>query len=143
MSTTETRFNDAVAAVQAQGVPFVLNVMTCCRSCAGPTDVGLTHETEKTTPYAWTFGGQACELLWDDGRPVYRNEMPEDDDEEDDGYTRSPRRHNYTRPADTLYVNHGGPDLKAAQVVIEVFRGQGFRVDWDGTEFDSVLVHFA
>jgi hypothetical protein len=142
MSTTETRFNAAVAAVQAQGVPFVLNVMTCCQGCAGPQHVGLTDETEKTTPYAWTYGGQACELLWDDGRPVYRNEMPEDD-EDDDYEGRSVGRHSYTRPADTLYVNHGGPDLKAAQTVVEAFRGQGFRVEWEGTEFASVLVHFS
>ena len=141
MSTTETHFNAAVAAMQAQGVPFTLNVMTCCTGCTRPQDVGLTDETEKTTPYAWHYGGQGQELLWEDGTPRYRNEMPEDDEDDYDG--RSFGRHSYTRPASTFYLHHGGPDLKAAQVAVEAFRGQDFLVHWDGTEFDSVMVHFS
>jgi hypothetical protein len=137
MSTAETRFNAAVTAVQAQGVPFFLNVMACCQGCTTPDQVGLTHETVETTPHAWTFGGPGNELLWDDGRPVFRDELTEDDDDYEAG------RRNYTSPAEVLYVNHGGPDMKAAQVVTEAFRGQGFLVEWDGSESDSVEVHFA
>jgi hypothetical protein len=142
MSTTERRFDAAATAVRAQGVPFYLNVMACCQGCTTPELVGLTDETEQTTPHAWTFGGQGNELLWDNGKAVFRNEMPEDD-EDDDYEDRGFGRHSYTRPADVLYVNHGGPSLMAAQTVVEAFRGLGFRVEWDGTDSGSVLVHFA
>lgn len=141
MSTTEERFQAAVTAVQAQGVHLTLNVMTCCNGCTGATDVGLTDETLDTTPHAWHFGGQGAELVWDNGKPRFMNEMPEDDDEDDE--RESFGRRNYTRPADVLWFNHGGPDLKAAQTLTEAFRGQGFTVEWNGTDDECVQVHVA
>lgn len=140
MSTTEERFEAAVAAVHAQGVTLKLNVMACCNGCAGPADIGLTDETLATTPHAWTLGSQGNELVWDNGKPRFLNEMPEDD--EDDEFESFGRR-NYTRPADVLFFNHGGPELKAGQALAEAFRGQGFTVEWNGTDAETVQVHLS
>lgn len=140
MSTIETRFEAAVSAVQAQGVTLKLNVMACCNGCANASHLGLTDETLETTPHAWTLGSQGNELVWDNGKPRFFNELPEDDEDEE---FESFGRRDYTRPANVLYFNHGGPDLKAAQALAEAFRGQGFTVEWSGTDAESVQVHLS
>lgn len=144
MSSTETRFNAAVAAVQAQGVHLKLNVMECCRGCIGHEKLELpSREALDTTPYAYQYGGQGSELVWRNGQPFYLDEPWDDEDEdEEDGFYAS-RRHQKRdeRCAHTVYFNHGGPDLVAAQALVEIFRGGGFTVDWDGTKNQCVIVH--
>lgn len=76
--TTEERFNTAVNACQANGITFTLNVMTCCRGCAGYVDMGLPETPEPGTHLMWTFGGQGSELVWEDGEPRFFKEMDED-----------------------------------------------------------------
>jgi hypothetical protein len=143
MPTTEERFEAAVTAVQAQGVHFRLNVMSCCNGCATASHVGLTEEALETTPHAWNLGSQDNELVWQDGEPRFLNEMVEDDDEDDEYESFGRRRHAYTREADVLWLNHGGPGLKAAQALTEAFRGQGFTVEWNGTDSEAVQVHLS
>jgi hypothetical protein len=140
MSTTEERFEAAVSAVQAQGVTLKVNVMACCNGCANASHLGLTEEALETTPHAWNLGSQGDELVWDNGKPRFLNELP--DDEDDDEFESFGRR-NLTRPATVVYFNHGGPDLKAGQALAEAFRSQGFTVEWNGTDVEAVQVHLS
>lgn len=159
--TTEDRFNAALAAVRTARVHVALNVMTCCRSCAGYKDLGLTEDAEGQ-PIAWTFGGQDNELVWRDGQPYLREEeAPEPDctctedeyDEDEDGneyvafegeecdvcrgwWSPRPRRET---PARRVYFQHEGG---AAPAVRDAFTAQGFTVDWDGTQFKTVTIEF-
>jgi hypothetical protein len=129
MPTIEERFNAAVSAAQGH-VHLRLNVMECCRSCITPEKLELPNrEALDTTPYAYHYGGQDNQLVWKRGLPHYMEELNDEDDE-------SP----YTREADEVYFNHGGPSLQAAQVVADSFRAQGFTVDWTGDEFMCVIV---
>lgn len=142
LTNAQVRFEAAVNGVQARGVHLKINVMQCCRSCITFTDLGLpSQEARENEPYAFTFAGQGNELLWQKGVPFYLEEAYEIDDEEEDFFGPRSRERNIDRPATTLYIYHGGPGLTAAQTVTEVFRGEGFEVDWDGTEDRAVIVH--
>lgn len=140
MSTTEERFQGAVVAARECGVHLKLNVMTCCRSCVMPEDLDLSDEDFENEPNAFHFGGQGNELVWCDGNPFFRDEQYDDakDDEDDD---RSFVKARDARPAEVVYFYHRGPGLTAAQILTEIFRGEGFMVDWDGTEDNAVQVH--
>jgi hypothetical protein len=143
LTNVETKFEAAVNGVRARGVHLAVNVMTCCRSCTTGLDVGLpSDEAAKTTPNAFHYGGQDNELVWRNGQPFYRDEPWSDGDEDEDGFSGS-RRHQKReeRCAHVVYFNHGGPDLTAAQTLVEVFRGEGFEVEWDGTKYGAVVVN--
>lgn len=157
--TVETRFGHAVEAAQALGVVTALNVMTCCRSCTRPEDLGLTPGQEDTVPYAWTFGGQGHRIEFDGGQPVHvsdvedectctADEYDEDDDgnevltyegEECDTCRYGPDEPERT-PARSAWFYHGGPDVTAARVVSEAFAAKGFTVEWDGSTGQAVQV---
>jgi hypothetical protein len=143
LTNAQVRFEAAVNGVRARGVHLAINVMQCCRSCIGFEDLGLpSAEARDEQPNAFTFAGQGNELTWQHGVPFYFEEQYEyDDEDESDFFGPRSRERNLDRPATTLYVYHGGPDLTAAQTVTEVFRGEGFEVDWDGTEHKAVIVH--
>jgi hypothetical protein len=145
LTNAEVRFEAALNGVQARGVHVALNVMTCCRSCATWIDFGLeSAEARREQPYAWTFGGQGAELVWRNGQAYYRAEAQEDGDEDEDGFYGS-RAHQKRaeNEAYEVFFQHGGPDLVAAQTLTEVFRGEGFEVEWDGTDAHAVIVHLS
>lgn len=144
LTNPQVRFEAAVNGVRAHGVHLAVNVMQCCRSCITFSDLGLSsEEARESEPHAFTFAGQGNELLWQNGMPFYLEEVYETDDEEEDFFGPRSRQRNLDRPATTLFVYHSGPDLTAAQTVTEVFRGEGFDVDWDGTADTAVIVHLA
>jgi hypothetical protein len=144
LTNAQVRFEAALNGLQARGVHVRVNVMECCRGCVGWEKLELpSKEAGETTPVLWHYGGQGSELVWYSGQPVFLDEMPEDD--EDDEYSDFGRRRarfggRDGRPADRVFFNHGGPGLEAAQAAAEVFRGEGFEVEWDGTENECVQV---
>lgn len=139
-TTTQERFNAAIEAAEAGGVHLRVNVMECCRGCIGHEKLGLdTPEELKATPYAYHYGGQDNELVWRNGDPYSVEEPWEDEDADDD--IRGGRKHRDEHRLETIFFNHGGPNLLAATTLAECFRMQGFRVSWNGTEHNCVQVH--
>jgi hypothetical protein len=145
LTNAEVRFEAALNGLQARGVHLRMNVMECCRSCVNWEKLELPNEAAAdTTPVAWHYGGQGNELVWRHGHALFLDELPEDD--EDDEYSDFGRRRRDSfggrdaRPAGEVLFNHDGPDLVAAQTLAEVFRGEGFEVEWDGTQWDCVHV---
>lgn len=151
-SEQQRNFEQAVIQTQIAGVVALINVESCCRSCA-------SHEmslqgVKEDTDVVWTFAGQGNRIEWHDGKPMrmeehesypepsYHTEIDdegnevevEDDDEEPDVEYRPV-------PAEDVYLYHSG-GVKAATTAVEKFREAGFEVEWDGTESDAVLVKF-
>jgi hypothetical protein len=125
LTNAQVRFEAAVNGVRARGVHLALNVMTCCRSCTTFSDLGLPSAEARTEqPHAWHFGGQGQQLVWRNGQPLYRNGRAEGE-------------------AYEIFFGHGGPDLVAAQTLTEVFRGEGFEVEWTGDDAHAVIVHLS
>lgn len=138
MTTTQQRFENASSEVR-KSIPFTVNVMSCCRSCAwhNATELNLTEE-QMDEPFAWTFGGQGRELVWDeDGNPLNQEEwycdLHEDDEDECD-CDHKPR----LNPAEPLFVYFQG--LGAARAARDAFMKNGFSVYWNGTEMSAVEI---
>lgn len=147
--TVRGRLDAAVNAARASGVHVVLNVMTCCRSCTGYTDLGLPADAEGT-PVAWHFSGQGRELAWDgDDRPVYLEEPRGcycDELDYDDGECDTCRygddAERASQPADRLLFMFE-PDTSVAGRLRDAFTAQGFDVEWDGSLAQGVTVRLA
>lgn len=140
LANAQVRFEAALNGLQARGVHVRINVMQCCRGCVNWKKLELPSEDAgETTPVLWHYGGQDNELVWQHGQPFFLDEMPEDESS-DFGRRRARFGGRDGRPADRVYFNHDGPGLEAAQAAAEVFRGEGFEVEWDGTEYDCVQV---
>lgn len=136
MSTTQERFEAAIAAAIEKGVHIRVNVMECCRSCIGHEKLELpSREALDTTPYAYYYGGQDNELVWKDGKP-YRRQAEWGYDEDEEAYDAGFSDH----PLTTAYFRHGGPDLIAARALAEAFKAEGFEIEWDGSRHQCVMV---
>lgn len=120
--TTEDRWKAAVKSLRASGVRVRQNIMECCRGCVSEEKLGMKTPTE---PIAWTFGGQGGAVSWVKGEPFYRDTL------------RSHRSR--TRAVEEIYFNHSND---AGQRIAQAFIGQGFEVDWDGTNSKTVIVKF-
>lgn len=148
LGSIRSRFDAALNTARASGVTVVVNVTTCCRSCATYADMGLPADA-KGTPVAWHFGGQGRELAWDDDdHPVYLeeerdcccDELAEDDDECD--ACRHGEGDRASGPAGSL-VFMFEPDESVASRVRDAFQARGFAVDWDGSMARAVTVRLA
>jgi len=118
-TSTEARFKRAIKAIRAEGIIWKSNVRQCCRGCVSHTQLGLAS-TDSTEPYAWTFGGQGHAIRWDENGDVRKS---------DKGW----RSETFTY----AYINWGNG---SAQKVADAFRAEGFEVEWDGTDSDTVTV---
>ena len=130
----EARFKAAVKEIRASGVKIRQNVNGCCTGCIETTALGLTEETEQTTPYLFTYAGQGNRYTWRDGLPYYAAAIR---------VRRSWGGENLDRrgaKVTTMYFNHGGPGIVAAKVAAAAFRAQGLTVEWDGTATQCVIV---
>lgn len=121
--TTKARYNVALKALRAEGVKVRSNVRQCCRGCITPDQLGLTDETVKSTPYAYTYGGQGQAVSWDsNGEPKRLREA----------YSWGE-----PRTIESAMFSHGNG---AGPKVAEAFEAQGFGVIWDGSDFKCVEV---
>lgn len=157
-TTLEAQYADAVDKILAEGVHLALNVMTCCRSCTGHEDLGIA---EGTTLYAYNFAGQGDELIWENGKPFFREEEAEeicnceneewDEDEEGNetlvseaytcsycnGYETSERK---LTAATSQYFYFG--EVAAGEIISKSFKDHGFTVVWGSTSNTAVQIFF-
>lgn len=119
--TTQDRWNAAVYELRKAGIKFRTNVRKCCRGCITDEDLRMTDADQ---PYGFTYGGQGCAIKWEGGEPV----------EQGRSWSRD------MVPATVAYVNHGNG---AAETIAAVFASHGFAVEWDGSEYRCVEIHFA
>lgn len=145
--TVEERFKNAWSKIRRAGVVTRVNVMSCCRSCAGADPqrwFGVAPEACDTTPVVWTYGGQGGRVRWVDGLPFYADAVTS----RRNGWTRTHTAaqllasHSTYRPTlvTEVCVYHSGPGVEAAKIAKDAFESEGFTVDWDGTEHRAVCV---
>lgn len=118
-NSPKQRLHRALVATRREGVKVRQNVSSCCRGCISPEDLGA----EEGQPYAYTFGGQGNGYRWDEHGEV--------------ATYRSPQVWEHNRTVNRLYFNHGNG---AAQILADALRAEGFEVEWDGTDFETVTV---
>jgi hypothetical protein len=127
--STQKNFQQAVRTIRANGVKWALNVQACCRSCAEPAArwEGKKDWVKGTTPYGWTFGGGKDRLVWLNGEAAqmryssYHQKMVKEPLSE----------------AQVLYINHSN---NSASVIADAFRLYGFEVEWNGQDYQTVMV---
>lgn len=117
-TTTKARYQAAVKAVRASGVKFRFNVQECCRGCITPEKLGMSSEDQA---YAFSYGGQGQRIRWDYEGNAYRG-------------NKEPL---FEAQSTTMYVNHGND---SAQRVVEAFENEGFDVEWDGNDYETVAI---
>jgi hypothetical protein len=148
-STQQKNWEKAVMQTQMAGVVTLINVDSCCRSCASAemADQGVKEDTA----LVWTFAGQGSRLEWHDGVPMqmeehelepepsYSTEVDDDGNEiEVEEYDDPDIEYRPVR-ADSVYLYH---QAGGAEVAVEKFKEAGFDVEWDGSESTAVLVNF-
>lgn len=122
VNSPKARWDRAVKSLRKDGVHFRTNMMKCCRGCLTSEDLNLKNEDQ---PYGYTFGGQDGWIRFNsDGLP----------------YEKEPNRWKGDyRMAQIAYINWGNG---AAETIAAAFRREGFIVVWDGSDSDTVSVHF-
>lgn len=130
--TVEERYNRALEETIIMDVKVFQNYPSCCGSCA---HYELGYQ-KKVKDYAFFVNEQGNALEWTRGMP-YHYEMQEASSWLEDEVGILPLKHSY--PATTIYFHHDGVD--AASILTRKLREQGFRVEWDGTEDNSVTLH--
>lgn len=135
-ATLEDRYNAALTDVRINSDVLVFdNYPSCCNSCAG-------SEIEQEHPdaaYVYFMNAQGRGLTWKDGKPYnYETDYEYGDDitDEDEDVEIT-----VTTPATKVYFNHS--NLHAANVVSATFVKYGLSVEWDGTEFKTVILDLA
>ena len=114
------RWNKAVRDIRKSGVSIKQNVRTCCRSCMDPAiDLNLKDDDQ---PWAYTYGGQGMATKWENDYKMVPS---------------STSRFVRGVPVTEVYFNH---DNGAAKVVAEIFRSNGFIVEWEGDDNKCVIV---
>lgn len=135
MVTVEERYKRALEETLMMDVKVFQNYPTCCASCAF-YELGYQ---KKVKDYAFFVNEQGNALEWNNGMP-YHYEMEaasswlDDEDDEDLPLVK------YSYPATAVYFHHDGEHV--ASILTRKLREQGFRVEWDGTEDKSVVLHF-
>lgn len=138
----QKRYLEAVAAIEAEGVPFTDLVNSCCRSCAAAEGLFKTSEGGLG---AWTFIGQEDHYKWLDG-VLYVGEASwdEDYDEEGEDGIGEPKApaDEHAEPtsifysfASDIYVYFEDSDsasMRVPIIIIEAFKEAGFDVEWSG-----------
>lgn len=119
-ASPKERWSKAVREIRKAGVAIKQNVRTCCRSCVEPAVV--LNVKDDAQAWAYTYGGQGMATKWEND---YRM-VP-----------ASTSRFVRGVPVTEVYFNH---DNGAGQVVADVFRANGFIVEWDGSVTKSVIV---
>ena len=118
--STKQRWGKAVREIRKAGVAIKHNVRGCCRGCIDIREaLGLTDEYDGA--WAYSYGGQGCATRWDNDTMMY---LASD-------------RYRKTNTVEKVYFNHGNG---AASVLVEIFRANGFTVDWDGAQSQCVEV---
>jgi len=135
-ATLEDRYNAALTDVRLTSDVLVFdNFPSCCGSCAG-------YEIEQKHPdaaYVYFIDQQGRGLTWKDGKP-YNYETDYDggddltDEEQDEEIT-------VTTPASKVWFSHS--NVHAASVLSAAFVKYGLSVEWDGTEFKTVILDLA
>lgn len=132
-ATIEDRYNAALTDVRLNSDVLVFdNFPACCGSCAG-------YEIEQEHPdaaYVYFMNQQGRGLTFKDGKPYnYETDYvgADDEDEEDEEVT-------ITTPATKVWFSHS--NVHAAQVLADALRKFGLTVEWDGTEFKTVILSF-
>lgn len=87
-----------------------------------PEQLGMTEESEKTTPYLWTYRGQGRRLGWFGGKAYYN------------------AKKYYSQPAKQVYFYFGN-NLDAPRKAVEIFTKFGFDVDWNENPSTAVSVN--
>lgn len=121
--SNQSLFNAALKAARRRGVTIRQNVRKCCRSCIVDADLGLMIGDTATVPYAFTFGGQGQNYSWRDDRPVHLRK----------------RRGGVIAEPVSIYFNHANG---GAEILADELRKAGLTVEWDGSEYRCVVVHF-
>ena len=124
--TQKERFAQALKEARREGVKVRQNVQCCCRGCITPDMIGLKDEEQ---PYAFTFGGQGDAYAWDEDTVVTRASLNK---AKNRGFGR-------TVFVEQVFFNWGND---SANVLVEAFERNGFDVEWDGSEYNCVVVNF-
>jgi hypothetical protein len=149
-SEQQKKYEQAILQTQMAGVVALVNVESCCRSCASyeMAQQGVKEDTK----LVWTFAGQDSRVEWQDGRPMrmVEHELEGDvyyeEEEDDEGNVTEvecygdPDIEYRPEPAEDVYWYHSAG---GAAVLVEKMKAAGFEVEWDGTETDAVLVKFS
>jgi hypothetical protein len=130
----EHQFQTALKAIRQAGVKVRQNLPGGSIGSIEEGALGLTRETEPTTPYLFTYGGQGNRYTWRNGLPYYAAEIKPSSRY---GAERLERDRSKVK---AFYLYHGGPDVEAATVAARVLREHGLTVEWDGTSHGSVIV---
>lgn len=128
--TVEHRYLTALSQIQDKGVLVFDNYPSCCGSCT----YAEIEQDHPGTDHISFHNSQGRKLIFKNGMPY--NEEESDDEEDEDNYNPAP----FTRPATELWWNFS--TMKAAKTTAEVFKDNGFDVDWNGTEYRAVGIVF-
>lgn len=168
--THRERIATVLRASAEAGTPIIINVMTCCRSCAQTADAQAAYDIQakqfdlpalKITEQnaTWAFGGQGNELAFrDDGTALRIEEMScecedeEDEYEEDEegnevlvreGEFHECRSCRGEKPKGTPWTREmffGWTNGEATSKAAEIMRAAGFKVEFDPTDHRTALV---
>jgi len=123
MNTRKQAFDSAMREIRKSGMNAKRNVKGCCRSC-------ITLPTDK--PIIWHYGGQGKAFTWRNDKPVLVY-TPAWDNEE---------------TLDHVFFNHSGLIAESGQInesgqlVLDVFKKHGFKVEWDKTTVHCLEIVF-
>lgn len=150
--TKEQRWNLALEEARWEsGITIVENLVPedGCLCCMTLKDLELDREDE-TTPYAYSVGidgsGEEEGYLWDSysGLMEYRTETSQvfngdiDEDDEDSDYEVEYETNTfYNDFTGSIIFRHGHG---SATLLVEAFRNQGFKVEWEGGEYDFIYI---
>lgn len=119
-NSPKARYDRAVKSLRKDGVHFRTNMMKCCRGCITGEDLGVKSEDQ---PYGYTYGGQGGWVKFnEDGLPYEKEES---------------RWKGDYRLARDIFINWGNG---SAEKIVEAFKAQGFEVQWNGNDWDTVRV---
>ena len=118
-NSAKARWNRAAKALRKSGVHFRTNINSCCRGCVGEEQLNLKDSEQA---YGWNFAGQGQRIVWA---------------EDGSGHIQGDRWSRQTRAEEVVYVNHGND---AAARIVEAFRAEGFKVEWNGSDANCVEV---
>jgi hypothetical protein len=148
-SEQQKKYEQAIMQTQMAGVVTLVNVESCCRSCASyeMSEQGVKDDTK----LVWTFAGQDSRVEWLHGKPMrmvehelegdvyYETEEDDEGNEVEVECYGDPDVEVRPEPAEDVYWYHSAG---GAATLVEKMREAGFEVEWDGSESTAVLVKF-